>query len=83
MTETLVKKKKTAKFTRQALGKRLLDMDWYGEPVAFNFAGEERIPSIPGCFLTSILLLTLLAYGMTSFQSMIVHNNPLITIADI
>lgn len=83
MTETLVKKKKTAKFTRQAFGKRLLDMDWYGEPVAFNFAGEERIPSIPGCFLTSILLLTLLAYGMTSFQSMIVHNNPLITIADI
>ena len=83
MTETLVKKKKTAKFTRHALGKRLLDMDWYGEPVAFNFAGEERIPSIPGCFLTSILLLTLLAYGMTSFQSMIVHNNPLITIADI
>ena len=39
MPETSVKKKKTAKFTRQAIGKRLLDMDWYGEPVAFNFAG--------------------------------------------
>lgn len=83
MSETANKKKKLSRFNRQGLSKRLLDMDWYGEPVAFNFAGQERIPSIPGCILTSVLLLTLVAYGITSFQSMIVHNNPLITIADI
>ena len=40
MSETVeTKKKKTARFSRQAFNKRLLNMDWFGEPVAFNFAG--------------------------------------------
>jgi len=40
MKDTALKKKKpTARFFKQALTKKLLEMDWYSEPVAFNFAG--------------------------------------------
>lgn len=83
MNENQPRRKKNGRWSRQALTKKFVDMDWYGEPVSFNFAGQERIPSTPGCVLTTILTLTLIGYAMSSFSQMITHSNPLITIATI
>ena len=57
----------------------MLDFDQFGRRVQFNFDGLETISSMPGCIVSSFIIMLLLAYASYTLSVVITHANPLIT----
>ena len=56
--------KKVNKKNNFELYEKIRDQDWFGSPVALNFGGADSIKSLPGAFISLILLVLLIAYTM-------------------
>lgn len=56
-----------------------MGLDLYGHEVGFNLAGQQSVKSIPGLFVSVVLLSVLFLYGYVRFEYLIYRKNPLIT----
>jgi len=55
------------------------ERDMFGSNVQFTIGGKQKITSVPGLILTTILTLIILAYAFVRFRVMIYQENPSVT----
>lgn len=67
--------------SKASMSDRLQQVDTFGVPVSFNYAGKNRIKSVPGAITTIVLGAILMAFAVQRFQELWYHSNPIISLA--
>jgi hypothetical protein len=58
---------------------RIYGLDRYPEPIQLNFNKKSSIPTMPGVFVSLVVWVLVIIYGIQKFNKWIYRKHPLIT----
>jgi len=62
-----MKKRKKRWWRGEKLGSKFKEIDLYGEQVSLTYKGDQSYKTIPGAFVSVVVLLTIIAFSTYRF----------------